>query len=473
MDEQRNPESRPTNPRRRKRTKWEIFKEAYLPVVIAGVAILLIIVFIIGSIVRSVERANAERDASIAASMSEADEALRLATEADNLLAEAAVCAEMLDYETAMDIIDSFSGNINDFPSLIDARNTYAQAQASMVQWSDPDQVLNLSFQLLIADSDRAFRDKTYGTSYKKNFITVNEFSAILEQAYANGYVLVRMSDFFTTEETENGDTVYKAASVYLPEGKKPLILTQTQVNYYNYMTDSDGDLLPDEGGAGFANKLILGADGKLTNTYVDAQGNELTGAYDLVPILNQFISVHPDFSYRGAKAVLAVTGYDGLFGYRTYPGIDEKLGLEFYQDEIDGAKQIINALRRDGYEIACYTYDNEPYGTRGTAQIQADLQKWNDEVTPILGQTDLLVFARESDIADADTVYTGEKYETLYNAGFRRFLGFCDNGTSWSTIADDHIRMGRLMVTGANLQNHPEWFAGVFTASTVIDSGR
>jgi len=180
------------------------------------------------------------------------------------------------------------------------------------------------------------------------------------------------------------------------------------------------------------------------------------------------------------AKMDQMIEAYEGtglkaaaVFQYRTYPGIDEKLGLEFYQDEIDGAKQIINALRRDGYEIACYTYDNEPYGTRGTAQIQADLQKWNDEVTPILGQTDLLVFARESDIADADTVYTGEKYETLYNAGFRRFLGFCDNGTSWSTIADDHIRMGRLMVTGANLQNHPEWFAGVFTASTVIDSGR
>ena len=472
MDEQHNP-SRPVNPRRRQRTKWEIFKEAYLPVTIAGVAILLIIIFIIGSIVRSVERANAERDASIAASMSEADEALRLATESENLLAEAAVYAEMLDYESAISVIDSFSGNINDFPALLNMRNTYAEAQASMVEWNDPNQVLNLSFQLLIADADRAFRDETYGTSYKKNFITTNEFSAILEQAYANGYMLVRMSDFFAPEETEDGDVVYKAASVYLPEGKKPLILTQTQVNYYNYMTDSNGDLIADKDADGFANKLIIGDDGKLTNTYVDAQGNSLTGAYDLVPILNQFISVHPDFSYRGAKAVLAVTGYDGLFGYRTNPGVEEMLGAEFYQDEIAGAKKIIDALRRDGYEIACYTYNNEAYGSRGTAQIEADLQKWKSEVFPILGHTDLLVFARESDIADANTAYNGDKYQVLYNAGFRRFLGFCGNGTSWSVIADDHIRMGRLMVTGSNLQNHPDWFASVFDVSAIIDAGR
>lgn len=471
MDEQTAP--RPVNPRRKRRTKWEIFKEAYLPVVIAGAAILLIIIFIIGSIVRGVERANAERDASIAASMSEADEALRLSTESANLLAEAAARAEMMDYETAISIIDSFSGNINDFPELLNMRSTYVEAQASMVQWNDLDQVLNLSFHLLIADSDRAFRDATYGTSYKKNFVTVNEFSAILEQLYANGYVLVRMSDFFTTEENESGEIVYKPASVYLPEGKKPLILTQTHVNYYNYMTDSDGDLVPDQKAAGFANKLIVGADGKLTNTYIDAQGNSLTGAYDLVPILNQFIAIHPDFSYRGARAVLAVTGYDGLFGYRTYPGIDEKMGLEFYQDEIEDAKQVIDVLRREGYEIACYTYNNEPYGTRGTAQIQADLLKWDEEVTPILGHTDLLVFARDSDIAEADTPYAGEKYQALYNAGFRRFLGFCDQGTSWSLVDNTYVRMGRLMVTGSNMQNHPDWFAGIFDTAAVLDAGR
>ena len=108
MEEQNHQAQRPVNPRRRKRSKWEIFKEAYLPVVIAGAAILLIIIFIIGSIVRNVERSNAERDASIAASESEAAERLALATEAGNLLLEAQIRAEMLDYDGAIAILDSF-----------------------------------------------------------------------------------------------------------------------------------------------------------------------------------------------------------------------------------------------------------------------------------------------------------------------------------------------------------------------------
>ena len=70
MEELRNDTPRPINPRRRKRSKMKIFKEAYLPVIIAGLALVLIIVFIIGSISRSVQKKNAAIEESIAASSS-------------------------------------------------------------------------------------------------------------------------------------------------------------------------------------------------------------------------------------------------------------------------------------------------------------------------------------------------------------------------------------------------------------------
>ena len=473
MDEQQNNNPRPVNPRRKPRSKWELFKEAYLPVVIAGAAVLRILIFIIGSIVRAVERSNAERDASIAASMSEADEALRLETEADNLLSLAMLKAESIDYDGAIGIIDSFSGNIDDFPDLLNARTEYEQAKSSLVAWTNPDDVLSLSFQLLIADPNRAFSDNVYGSSYKNNFVTTTEFSSILLQLYNNGYILVSLDDVFTTSVSENGDPVYAAKTLYLPEGKKPLILTQTNVNYNNYMIDSDGDLKPDKGADGFASKLIIDANGKLTNEYVDAQGNTLTGAYDLVPILNSFIEAHPDFSYRGAKAILAVTGYDGLFGYRTYPSIADKFGKEHYDSQVSEAKKIIDALRNDGYQIACYTYNNEPYGSSGVSEIKSDIKKWNDEVTPILGQCDVLVLAKNSDIAQADTAYYGEKYEALKNSGFTFYLGFCENGKSWSTISTDHVRLGRLLVTGSNLANHADWFTSIWDTASVLDASR
>ena len=56
MDEKRLPEQRPVNNRRKKRTQMEVFKEAYLPALIACAAVILIIIFIVGSITRSIQR---------------------------------------------------------------------------------------------------------------------------------------------------------------------------------------------------------------------------------------------------------------------------------------------------------------------------------------------------------------------------------------------------------------------------------
>ena len=50
MEEYRNTPKRPVNPRRRKRSKLKIFTEAYLPVIIAALILVLIIVFIVSAI---------------------------------------------------------------------------------------------------------------------------------------------------------------------------------------------------------------------------------------------------------------------------------------------------------------------------------------------------------------------------------------------------------------------------------------
>ena len=229
MDEMKNDSSRPVNPRRRKRSQMQVFKEAYLPIIIAGIAVLLIIIFIIGSVSRAIERRKAETDASIAASISMAEEEKRLSEEAQTLIQEAEVLVAQYDYAGAIAVLDSFSGDMTKYPQLVDKRAAYTDAQGKLVAWNDPSKVENLSFQLLIADPSRAFVDKTYGSSYEKNFVTINEFSAILQQLYDNGYVLVSLDDVF-----ENN----AAKTLYLPQGKKPLILTQTQVNYNTYMID-------------------------------------------------------------------------------------------------------------------------------------------------------------------------------------------------------------------------------------------
>lgn len=460
MNDPQNIEKRPVNPRRKQRSQVQIFKEAYLPVIIAGAALLLIIIFIIGSIVRSVQRKQFEAQASYEASVSEAAQLALWQQEANTILKSAETYASHFDYEKAVSTIDGFSGEISQFPALQQNRQSYAQAKEQLIQWNNPDSIPNLSFQLLIENPTQAFSDRSYSVSYNKNFITTDEFFLILEQLYENNYVLVSLSDI-------------ESGKILLPTNKKPLVITQTQVNYYTYMIDSDGDKLPDKGCAGFASRLVLDANGNITCEMVDSTGQTVTGPFDLVPILDAFIETHPDFSYKGAKAVLALTGYDGLFGYRTNPQAKSFFGEAYYEQACKDAAEIAKVLRNTGYELACYTYENVAYGTYSPEQIREDLTKWNIEVTPILGDVNTFVFARNSDISEGNAPYSGDKYAEMQDFGFTRFLGFSTNGKPWYTPMDGQFRQGRILVSGSNLAYHKDWFTGLFDPSSVLDSIR
>ncbi len=328
-----------------------------------------------------------------------------------------------------------------------------------MVTWS-ASQVPNLAFHLLIADPDRAFSDGELGGSYKRNFITIHEFSAILQQLYANDFILVDLDDLYVTRfDTSTGRDVYEETMLRLPEGKKPVMITEVNASYYTYMIDSDGNGLADRYGDGFANRLCYDGS-RFYNDYVANDGTDLQGSYDMVPMLEDFLAAHPDFSYRGARATIAFTGSDGILGHR----------ISWGQAEKDAAATVCQALRDHGYTLASYTYDNVNYGDKSAAQIQQDLQKWVSEVTSVIGPVDVMAFARDADIGDSNP-YDGSKFTVLHNAGFRFFMGV--SSAPWNQVSDLYVRHDRLMITGDNLVNHPEWFAGIFDAASVLDPAR
>lgn len=473
MENQNPNPQKPVNPRRRKRSKFQIFKETYLPVIIAGIAIILIITFINGAATRDAAQRQAALDASIAQQEAADKESSRLQSEVDLLLTSSARFAASYDYDRAIAVIDTFSGSINSYPELVNRRQEYEAAKNTLVCWDDPSKVVNLCFQPLIADSSRAYNDDNYGQSYRTQYITTNEFSRILNELYENDYILVSLDDFITTETNDSGTVLYYTKNMYLPEGKKPLMITQVNVNFQTYMIDGDGDGYADKDGAGFASKLILDNTNKLTCEMVGADGQTTTGAYDLVPILDAFVEQHPDFSYKGAKALLALTGYDGLFGYRTNSEAERIYGTAQHELDIQEAEAVAEALRLTGYDLACYTYNNIPYGERALAEMQADLSGWIHEVTPILGKIDILVYAQGSDIASAEAGYTGEKYNALFDAGFRYYIGFCDDGDPWLSVSDHYVRQGRILVTSSNIKNRADWFDGIFDAKSVLDTDR
>lgn len=454
--------------RRRKRSKWQIFKEAYLPVVIAIVALILIVVFIVGSVNRGKAPDPNQPNTSSEPSQNASD---LLQQEIDTLLAQAEVLASQYDYEGAMAMLNSYSGGINTSDVLMSKYQEYYDAFGSLVVWDDINDIPNLSFRLLMVDLSRALANPSYGNSFNNNYITVSEFQKILQELYDNGYMLVSLKDVASTTTSANGETTVSKGKLYLPEGKKPIVLTQVGVNYFTYIVDGDGDGLADQDGSGFASRLVLDSNGSLTNEYVDAMGNVLTGSYDLVTILNDFVEAHPDFSYRGARATLAVTGYDGLFGYRTDAETATKISQEYYDQQIQQVKGVIAKLREDGYDLACYSYEFVDYGSLSVAEITADLEKWTQEVKPLLGDVDILVYPYD-DIGNSN-LYTGNKYNLLSEYGFTYFVSKDSATKAWGQITDDYCRMMRREVGGSLLNQSASWFEDLFDASKVLDSNR
>ena len=422
-------------PQRRTRSKSQVFKEDYLPFVIIAVALILIIWIIIGSVVRSTQHKRYQNEILQQESVAAQETQAALEAEIAVLLAEAAVLAEEFDFNGAIAVLNHFSGNMQDFPDLSAKYAEYASKVSNYELWEDPSKVLNLSFHPLIADSNRGLSD----VFYANNYITTTEFNNILLNLYENGYILIRYNDLISSDGKMR---------IFIPKGKKPLIITETQVNYNT------------SPGKGFANRLVVDDNGNLACEMVDRSGNTVTGAYDIVPILEAFIKEHEDFSYRGARAVLALTGYQGLFGYDTNTD----------PQQAESAKKVIAAVKKVGYELACYSYENEPYGTLTAAQIKQEMELWKKEVTPLLGNISLFVMCRNSDIAENSVPYSGEKYEVLKSYGFTDFIGFSKDGERWFSANDGHNRMGRVLVTGYNLQNSSQWYEGAFDSFSVQD---
>ena len=222
----------------------------------------------------------------------------------------------------------------------------------------------------------------------------------------------------------------------------KPILLTQEGVNYYSH-TEKSG---------GFADRLTVNANGELTCLM-----GETEGSFDLIPILNAFLAEHPDFSYEGARATIAVSGYEGLFGMSL--------------DQADAIRAVADKLRAQGYDIACYTYADMEYADFGVAGLEEDMTKWFDEIAPVLGETDILVYPTGGDIKGQEA-YSGSKYDALHGYGFRYFVG-TGSGENWGMTAPEYARQIRTVVTAANLAEHPEWYEGMFDAATVLSSER
>lgn len=321
-------------------------------------------------------------------------------------------------------------------------------APAETVEYKGP--VEHLFFHPLVAFPELAFDGDRISKGYDDWFVTVPEFKKMLEELYKRDYMLVSISSLYETK-TVDGLPSAEAKKLRLPAGKKPLILSVDDINYYDYMRQN-----------GNAWKLVPDSDGSVTAWARTPGGEERTDRdWELVPIVDDFVKAHPDFSWEGAKGVLALTGYEGVFGYRT-----NELDSPNYEKEKAEALDVIARLRDSGWLFASHSWGHVDANKVSLARLKQDTERWKKEVEPLVGPTDIFIYPYGSRVDDKDP-----KFAYLRSQGFDVF---CSVGPApYKIYRNGTLQMDRRHIDGVALRTQAKRLEPLFGDADLLDPAR
>jgi hypothetical protein len=303
--------------------------------------------------------------------------------------------------------------------------------------------VEHIFFHPLIVYPELAFDGDYQEQGYNDYFTTIPEFERIIEELYKRDFILVHLSDVY---EEANGQVV--ARTLQLPEGKKPIVISIDDLNYYEYMIEN-----------GNAYKLILDENGKIATYSKDPYGNDVVSYTDeIVTILDTFVEKHPDFSHEGAKGTIALTGYEGILGYRTQEGSPNRAS------EIEEAKKIVAELKDTGWIFASHSYGHINVTNVSLNHLISDSEAWKREVEPLVGPTPLFIYPYG---ARAD--YNSEKFKYLVKSGFKVISAV--GPTSYTKVINGAYTMDRRHMDGIGFILQPHTMTDLFDVNYVLDT--
>ena len=403
-----------------------------------------------------------------------------LALQRAEMISNAERLAASYDYDAAIALIQDWEGYAED--EELSAKITDYETQKAACVRIDPTKVTHIFYHSLVVDPERCFNPDDYqGRGNYEWMTTISEFNKITQEMYDRGYVIVGIHDLYRYETDENGNKIMVENDIYLPEGKKAFVLSFDDLSYYHSYDNY-----------GYASKLVLDENGKVINEYIDAEGNVHYGAYDYVPILDAFIEEHPDASYRGAKATVALTGYNGILGYRSDDSYylentdlnrDKRQWLEAHPEfdletERAEAKKIADAMKANGWTFASHTWGHLSVGTKSLESLKADNERWQRNVASIVGETNVIIFAHGTDLGNWGAYSeTNEKYNYFASEGFEIFCNVDSSPDYRVYFGDTYLRMGRRNLDGIrfyyNITGQQDNLSDLFDVNEVIDPAR
>lgn len=305
-------------------------------------------------------------------------------------------------------------------------------------------EIRHIFFHSLIVYPEMVFTDReTPMGGYNAGFSEKAELEKILPQLYERGYVLYDLNECY---EMVGGKMQRK--EILLPAGKMPLILSVDDVAY------AYGD--------GYARRLFVDETGALLYEVPNPSGGvDIIPDGDVMGVVDAFVAEHPDFSWNGHKGTIALTGFQGAFGYPSYDDSD-------CQTEI---KKVADALRAGGWSFAShsYTHNSGAYGFWGTGcipdKIYYDINKWVDRVSPWIGETNLF-------LAPFGYRATGDALQHVLDAGFNIYCTV-DNHVV-NELYDDYALQSRIEIGGYSMTYYRDILNELFfDVDSVLDPDR
>lgn len=333
--------------------------------------------------------------------------------------------------------------------ALLTTQLTKYQTRADqLVLYDGPIQ--HIFFHPLIAYSEMAFDGDRMSRGLNEFMVTVKEFDLILDSLYDKGYMLIDTHNIF--EERPNGDkTELVKKELWLPKNKKPLILSIDDLNYYPYMREN-----------GMNHKLVLDKEGNVAAYSVSPDKKEIIASdNEIITIVDKFVEKHPDFSHKGAKGIIALTGFNGVLGYRT-----DAINVLSFAAEKEQALTVIKRLKDTGWSFASHGYGHIDTGKRSIADLVKDTQKWKLEVESLIGPTDLYIYPYGSSVPTTDP-----RFIFLQQNGFKVFCGV--GPREYLRFYPDSVVMDRRHIDGIAFWQQPETLEDLFRVDDVIDPVR
>ena len=377
--------------------------------------------------------------------------------EAQKMISDAQLLAAGYDYDGAIGMLMSISGYDTD--ASIQQMITDYTTQRDACVAVEPTTVPHIFYHSLLNSTAKAFDVEALGQGavdgYNAWMVTVDEFDKITQRLYDAGYVYVRLRDLVIQTTDADGVVHFTPnTELKLPEGKKAIVLSVDDCSYYHSYAP-----------ASFPEKLVLDENGDVKCLYTDPAGNTSVGDYDVVPRLNSFLKEHPDGAYHGARGILAMTGYNGVFGYRTDTDYllqenlmeDQRAWLDSHPDynydqDVADATAIADALKEEGWEFASHTWGHLSVTDKSVDTLRTDNEKWVATVEPITGPVDTIIFAHGNDIGNWEGYSDNEKYDYYNSVGYHFYCNVDGSVPYWVQITDRYVRQGRIDVDGYRL---------------------